>query len=317
MRFNDGIAGDASPRAWVHNRRDPTPVLAMSQSDPHTTRFEHDSPLGRWSIVLRRVHPALAGVVTQLWHGAGRVAYARDRILPRAQSYLLINLGPPQYMVLAGEPEIRVVFDDIWFSGISEIPIDTEAPHGNVLLGVAFTSRGAASLLPMRQSEIANRTGSFADLFGRGALELRDRLLETPSANERLAITESWLLDVCISGRHIHPLVDWATRRLAECGGRLRTAELARDAGCSRKHLAGLFRDQVGLAPKTLARIHRFQHALTALGADRQVDWSELADRCGYYDQSHLIHDFREFSGMAPAEFARQAQPDAGSVVLR
>ena len=119
--------------------------------DPNTTAFEHDSVLGRWSIVLRRVHPALRGMVTQLWHGAGRVVYQRDRILPRAQSYLLINLGPPQYMVLAGEPEIRIAFDDIWFSGISELPIDTEAPHGNVLLGVAFAARGAASLLPMPQ----------------------------------------------------------------------------------------------------------------------------------------------------------------------
>jgi AraC-like DNA-binding protein len=292
-------------------------VPTMRHGENPDTVFEHDSALGRWSIVLRRVHPALRGMVTQLWHGAGRVVYQRDRILPRAQSYLLINLGPSQYMVLAGQPEIRVAFDDIWFSGISEWPIDTEAPHGNVLVGVAFAARGAASLLPMPQSEVANRTGSFADLFGRGALHLRERLLETGDASLRLALVEQWLLGICVSGRHIHPLVDWATRRLAECGGQLRTAELARDAGVSRKHLAGLFREQVGLAPKTLARIHRFQRALGALGENRVVDWSELADRCGYYDQSHLIHDFRQFAGMSPADFARRAQPDAGSVVLR
>jgi AraC-like DNA-binding protein len=289
----------------------------MRQGDPNTTVFEHDSALGRWSIVLRAPHPALHGIVAQLWHGAGRVNYRRDRILPRALSYLLINLGPPQYMVLAGEPEVRVPFDDIWYSGISELPIDTEAPHGNVLLGVAFAARGAASLLPMPLAEVANRTGSFADLVGRGALELRERLLETREAATRLDIVEGWLLDVCVSGRHIHPLVDWATRRLAECGGQLRTAELARDAGVSRKHLAGLFRDQVGLAPKTLARIHRFQRALGAFDRERTIDWSDLAARCGYYDQSHLIHDFRQFAGMSPADFARRAQPDAGSVVLR
>ena len=294
----------------------------MRHGDPHTTVFEHDSALGRWSIVLRTPHPALGGIVSQLWHGAGRVNYRRDRILPRAQSYLLINLGPPQYMVLAGDPDVRVPFDDIWYSGISELPIDTEAPHGNVLLGVAFAARGAASLLPMPIAHVANRTGSFADLVGRDALHLRERLLETPDASTRLAIVEAWLLDICVSGRHIHPLVDWATRRLAECGGDLRTSELARDAGVSRKHLAGLFRDQVGLAPKTLARIHRFQRALGALDRTRTVehraiDWSDLAARCGYYDQSHLIHDFRQFAGLSPADFARRAQPDAGSIVLR
>jgi AraC-like DNA-binding protein len=285
--------------------------------DPHTTIYEHDSALGRWSVAMRRIHPALRGVVTQLWHGAGYVSFQRDRILPRAQSYLLINLGPPQYMVLAGPPEIRVAFDDIWFSGISEMPIDTEAPHGNVLLGVAFAPGGAAKLLPGPQAQLANRTGPLADVIGRNALLLREHLQETPGAAARLAVAEEWLLETCVSGRHIHPLVDWATRRLADFGGQLRTAELARDAGCSRKHLAGLFRDQVGIAPKTLARIHRFQRALGGLNENRDVDWSELADRCGYYDQSHLIHDFRQFAGMSPSEFARQAQPDAGSVVLR
>ncbi|MEO8461417.1 MAG: helix-turn-helix domain-containing protein [Dokdonella sp.] len=289
----------------------------QAEHDSQTTVFEHDSALGCWSVAMRRVHPALRGIVCQLWHGAGRVAYQRDRILPRAQSYLLINLGPPQYMVLAGTPEIRVVFDDIWYSGISEVPIDCEAPHGNVLLGVAFSATGAAALLPQSQSALANRTGSFADLFGVGALALRERLLETPDAVRRLAVVEQWLLDICVSGRHVHPLVDWAVRRIAASGGHVRTAQLASDAGISRKHLAGLFRDKVGLTPKSIARIHRFQRALDAVQVNRTVDWSELADRCGYYDQSHLIHDFQQFAGMSPGEFARQAQPDLGSVVLR
>lgn len=287
------------------------------QHIPQMQTFEHDSPLGRWSIAMRSVHPALRGIVGQLWHGAGTVAYQRDRILPQAQSYLLINLGPPQYMVLAGRPEARVVFDDIWFSGLYEAPLDTEAPHGSVLLGVAFSPFGAARLLRGPQAELANRTGSFADLFGREALHLRERLLETRGAAARLELAERWLLDACVSGRDIHPLVHWATQRLTECGGRLRSSQLARDAGVSRKHLAGLFRDQVGLAPKTLARIHRFRHVLAALQTDRRADWSDLACRCGYYDQSHLIRDFKAFSGVAPGEFVHLARPDSGSVVLR
>ncbi len=104
---------------------------------------------------------------------------------------------------------------------------------------------------------------------------------------------------------------------MAASGGRLGTGELARDAGISRKHLAGLFRDQVGLAPKTLARIHRFQCALARVQAGCNPDWCELALHCGYYDQSHLIHDFRQFTGLAPTAFARQARPDPGSFVLR
>lgn len=289
----------------------------MQAYDPATTVVRHESPLGRWSIVSRRVHPALRNVATQIWHGAGRVAYRRDRILPRAQSYLLINLGPPQYMVLGGDPEIRVAFDDIWFSGISEFPIDTEAPDGSVLLGVAFTPCGAATLLRIPQHQIANHTGSFADLVGREARVLRERLLDIADPAARLHLVEAWLLDACVSGRNIHPLVAWAAQLLASSGGSVPMAQLAKDAGCSRKHLAGLFRDRVGLAPKTLARIHRFHRTAAAIPGYGTSGFGQLAADFGYYDQSHLIRDFRQFAGLTPTEFARCAQPDALSIVLR
>ena len=279
--------------------------------------YRHESALGRWSVAMCPVHPALRGCVAQIWLGEGQVAYQRDRILPRAQSYLLINLGPPQYRILTGDPETREVFDDVWFSGLSESPIDTEAPHGSVLLGVAFHASGAGHWLSIPQVDLANRTGPLVDVIGTLASELRQRLLQTPGTHARLRLVEAWLLKTCTSGRSIHPLVHWATRRLADSGGQLRTAALAREAGVSRKHLSGLFSAQVGLAPKALARVHRFHHLLDRLSPGSAPDWSHLALDCGYYDQSHLIHDFRQYSGMSPAEFARHSMPDARSVVLR
>lgn len=286
----------------------------MSVRDAVTT-YLHDSELGLWSIAMRRPHPALRHHVTQFWHGAGRVAYQRDRILPRAQSYLLINLGAPQYMILPGPPEVRVPFDDLWFSGLYEGPIETEAPHGSVIVGVAFSATGAASLLPWSQSELANRTGPLTDLVGGAARDLRERLLDTGDVGARLDVVEDWLLDTCMTGRSVHPLVHWATRRIAETGGQVRAEALAREAGCSRKHLTGVFSTQVGLPPKTIARIHRFQRALDALAAGRAL--ADLAIDCGYYDQSHLVRDFRQFARMSPGEFAQQARPDSGSVVVR
>lgn len=275
----------------------------------------HDSALGSWDVALRRPHPALRQHIAQLWHGAGQVNYQRDRILPQARSYLLINLGPPQYLFLPGPPELRVVFDDIWFSGLHEGPIETAAPQGSVLLGVAFGASGAASLLPWSQGELANRTGPLQDLIGSAALRLRERLLDTASVAARLDLVEDWLLDICVSGRSVHPLVHWTLARIHQSGGRVRAEELAREAGCSRKYLGSVVSRTVGLPPKSLARIHRFQHALNRLGTTR--DWAELAADCGYYDQSHLIRDFQQFSGLAPAAFLRSAQPDPGSVVVR
>ena len=99
-------------------------------------------PSAHWSVSVWRTDPRLAEIVASMWFGCGKIAYQRDRILPSGQSQLLINLGPPQYRIEPGPPELRVPFVDVWYSGLHQGPIDTEAPHGNALLGVAFTARG-------------------------------------------------------------------------------------------------------------------------------------------------------------------------------
>ena len=276
----------------------------------------HDSPLGRWTVTTVAPHPLLRPIVRHIWHGEGRVAYARDRILPAAQSYLLFNLGAPHYVVDPGPPARRITFDDAWFCGISDRPIDAEAPHGSVVVGVELTTTGAAALLPWRQAELANHIGPIRDLIGAEPARLRERLAETGTVAARLAIVHDWLLARCVSGRQIHPLVHWATGRLADSAGKLRVSELAREAGFSRKHVVEVFRRDVGLGPKTLARLHRFQRTLEALRGGAR-SFAELALECGYYDQSHLIHDFRQFSGMSPTAFAEAAMPDPKSVVVR
>jgi AraC-like DNA-binding protein len=276
----------------------------------------HRSALGEWKLLLLEVPEFLRGIVTHLWYGEGKVAYARDRILPRASSLLLINLGPPQYMIRPGPPEQRVAFTDIWFSGISDTPIDTEAPFGSRVIGVAFTAIGAATVLQMPPRLTANQTGSLVDLIGGEARSLHQRLLEIPDALQRLICVEEFLLRRCSSGSEIHPLVRWASQLIAASGGRVATRHLVTESGYSRKHLATLFKDQVGLVPKGLARIHRFQSALHAITTARRRDWCELAVDTGYYDQAHMINEFRGFSGFTPREISSKAQPDANSVVL-
>jgi AraC-like DNA-binding protein len=279
--------------------------------------FTHESPIGRWSVSVWQTDPRLAGIVASLWFGAGRVAYQRDRILPSGQSQLLINLGPPQYRIVPGPPEQRVPFVDVWFSGLHQGPIDTEAPHGNALLGVALSAHGAFPWLGESMAGLSDRIIALADALGDGALGLRDRLLDTPSLEARFRCVERWLLARLRPRCIVHPAVRWAVDRIAASGGRVSIEDLAAYTGFTRRHLANLFRQQVGLTPKSLARVHRFREALALLNrADGQVPWEKLADACGYYDQSHLIHEFRRFTGLTPTELATRARPDPGSIVL-
>jgi AraC-like DNA-binding protein len=290
----------------------------MRQVARRLQTFTHSSPIGHWSVSVWQADPRLAEIVTSMWFGEGRTAYQRDRILPSGQSQLLINLGPPQYRVEPGPPEVRVPFVDVWYSGLHQGPIDTEAPHGNALLGVAFSAHGTLPWLDGRMDGLADRIIALADTLGDGALRLRERLLNTASLEARFKCVERWLIARLKPRAIIHPAVRWAVDRIAASGGRMPIEELATQTGFTRNHLGNLFHQQVGLSPKALARVHRFRGALRLLqSADGQVPWAELAEQCGFYDQSHLIHEFRRFTGFSPVELARRDRPDSGSIVLR
>ena len=280
--------------------------------------FSHQSPIGHWSVSVWRPDPRLAEIIASMWFGEGKTAYQRDRILPSGQSQLLINLGPVQYRIEPGPPEKRVPFVDVWYSGLHQGPIDTEAPHGNALLGVAFTARGTFPWLGERMDGLSDRIIALADALGDGALRLRERLLNTASLEARFKTVERWLLARLKPRNIVHPAVRWAVDRIAASGGRMSIEDLATQTGFTRKHLGNLFQQQVGLSPKALARVHRFRGALALLNAaEGQVPWAALAEQCGYYDQSHLINEFRRFTGFSPVELARRDRPDSGSVVLR
>lgn len=94
--------------------------------------------------------------------------------------------------------------------------------------------------------------------------------------------------------------------RHANGGEPFRIDALAAALGVSRQHLAAQFRERVGLAPKLYARIARFRRAHAALQAASKAggvaDGAQLALACGYYDQSHLIHDFQDLAGRTPAQ---------------
>ena len=98
-----------------------------------------------------------------------------------------------------------------------------------------------------------------------------------------------------------------AWSRLQETSGRIRIGQLARELGCSRRLLETQFKDDVGLSPKTVARLVRFASVRRHIDQDRHR-WADIAHEHGYCDQAHLNRDFRDLAGTTPTEFCRQTQ---------
>ncbi|MBA3728585.1 MAG: AraC family transcriptional regulator [Actinobacteria bacterium] len=112
----------------------------------------------------------------------------------------------------------------------------------------------------------------------------------------RLSEAASWearfeILDDAIEARFAKasvpsPDVAWAWRRLERASGHFRIADLATELGCSHRHLTARFREEVGLPPKKLARILRFNRALHLLERPDAHRLADVALDCGYYDQA-------------------------------
>ena len=279
-----------------------------------TVTTYHDSPLGRWTRAFHFPSPPLSDHIELFWHVSGQANFARDRRLPTGNAHLLFNLGSAPTLFARDDGPERS-FPTCWIAGQSENFIETGSHGRTVLLGAQFCSHGAYRLLRIAQHELNDQVVELETLFGDRVLRVRERLLAAQSPQECFELLASWLLGLLDAGAPVRPEVLAASRRVAAARGQVDLRALSRETGFSREHLIRRFREQIGLTPKAYANIVRFNHALE-LAHLPDSRWADVANTCGYYDQSHLVRDFQRYAGRAPTSLLRDGRPDAASIVI-
>ena len=94
-------------------------------------------------------------------------------------------------------------------------------------------------------------------------------------------------------------------------------ASVTDQIGMSARRFIQIFSQEVGLAPKLFCRVQRFKQVLQVIHRGREVDWTEIALSCGYFDQAHFIHDFKEFSGVIPTAYLAAGTEHLNHVPIR
>src|SRR5919106_6746799 len=176
-------------------------------------------------------------------------------------------------------------------------------------LELLLTPLGAYTLLGLPMDQLSGRIVDLVEVLGPDGRRLAERLRDTPSWGRRFALLDQFLLRRLERGPRPSPEVDRAWRRLVSTGGAVPIGRLAAEVGWSHKHLIARFRQQVGLAPKTAARLGRFKGVLRQVGSAPRLDWGLLAAEAGYADQAHLVREFRQFTGTTPTQFLAQTPP--------
>jgi AraC-like DNA-binding protein len=266
-----------------------------------TARRVHVTRWGSWELVTAEPDPRLAGVVRSYTGYVGSEHVLRSREAASTNVPLLVELDSS--FRLAWGTELDGATEHTGFlAGLTDSYVLTESTGTPRGVEAYLTPIGAHLLLGVPMHELANRAVGVDDILGRAGRELPERLHEAPGWEARFRILDTILAARLARAAPPPPDVTWAWDRLEETGGSVPVGALADELGWSPRRLIARFREHVGLPPKTVARIIRFERALRLLDGAHEVRWAELAFRAGYYDQPHLIRDFRAFAGLTPRE---------------
>ncbi|WP_341889599.1 helix-turn-helix domain-containing protein [Variovorax sp. YR752] len=216
-----------------------------------------------------------------------------ERVLPDGALRLLIGLGERPSAVVVGA-SIRPAV--LRLSG---------AMHG---LSLTLRPGAALDLFGLPAIELADQSVALAELWSDGTVELIDGLAGAPT--EEACVRCIWRqLDRRAQRQNgAGPeRVSALLRQIADTRGSLSVRELARASGLGERRLQQLFRSHLGLSPRAFGRMARMQSLLRALRREHDPDWAQLAADGGFYDQSHLTHEFAELIGLTPTGYRLRA----------
>jgi AraC-like DNA-binding protein len=254
-------------------------------------------------MITRPPHPALAPLVARGYAG---YAEATGAPLVRVETpypaiVVIVNLGPP---LRVGDGRFGS-----FVAGLTDAPVRTEHPGEQAGIQLDLTPQGARMLLGVPMRELARDVVALDALVPPAVVA---RLCALEDWEARFAALDAFLLARLRAAAPPRPDVSFAWSRLVQTGGAVGVAQLCAELGCSRRHLAARFGDEVGLGPKAVARILRFRRAVALL--DDGAPLAAVAAAGGFSDQPHLNREFRAMAGCSPGAYLAARAPSFPNV---
>lgn len=225
-------------------------------------------------------------------------------VLPDGKTELIVHFGDA-FLKLEGESYERQA--RVLMSGQLTERIMLKSTGEIGVVSIRFKAAGAARFFDVPYEELVDRVVDFADFEPAFSAAIHDRIARCESHDERLAAMVAVLEERLTQESREDVFVRQACQHITSSQGDYSAQDLVKLIGYSERQLERKFRKQVGITPKTLSRIVRFQKFLAMAKENDALTLADAAAACGYYDQSHFIRDFTKFSGVSPMKYLKSS----------
>ncbi|WPP50154.1 helix-turn-helix domain-containing protein [Catalinimonas niigatensis] len=232
----------------------------------------------------------------------GQTADIEERIFPNNKTEMFFNLsdsvvGRPGHGTSSYQLKESVI------SGTRSSFFIFKTASSFSMAGLRFTLFGFNHLFRMPAYHFTDHHFNTKDVWGYEMEWVREQLLESENRNERFKVLNDWITTK-ISSASLQDMVKWKQIENKICQFNLRiTPLLTKVVGYSHKHCIHLLKEKAGLAPKSIQKICRFEWVLQMIAKQEVIHWQDIVYRAGYADQSHLIREFKYFTGFTPIEY--------------
>lgn len=183
--------------------------------------------------------------------------------------------------------------------------VNIEMGRQHLMVCVVFHPGGMHRLLHFPMHQMLDVDLNAADLFGSDIILLNEQLKNETSRMAIIGYIESFLIKKAAKLKESLP-VDNALKELVKMDGNMTVEEMALLSCLSLRQFERQCKERIGLSPKFYSRLVRFSKAYRLKEKNTGISWGRIAASCGYFDQMHLIRDFKEFAGVNPTQIEEQ-----------
>jgi len=244
-------------------------------------------------------HPCLDKTIDYYW--IEKSGSSNVKILPDGTISIIFSIG--SHIGISDSNGDTKKLSDNLIVGTHKKYYVINAKKGTHIVGIKFKQGGAFNFFKLPMMQFSNKIVNLTDVLNGETEKLRGKLIGAKNDEAIRKVLDYYFLIKVDMLEEAYNVVDFAINEVKAEGKPTSIKDVCETANISNKHLISLFNQKVGLSPKLIQRINKFIKVIDLMQKQSSVNWSEIAYECQYYDQAHLINDFKSFSGLSPKKY--------------